>query len=64
MDLKEIAEKWNRDADEYNQWDNISVNEQVMFAYNAGLERAACIASTRTLTSVVADAIRKEISNV
>jgi len=36
MNYKNIIEDWNSQADEYNQWDNLSEEEKVEFAYRCG----------------------------
>lgn len=36
MNYKEIKEQWNARADEHNQWDSISISEQIEFAYLLG----------------------------
>ena len=33
MDYESIKEAWNEQADEYNQWDSLSEEEKVEFAY-------------------------------
>ena len=36
MDYFEIMAKWDSQADEYNQWDNLSEIEKVEFAFREG----------------------------
>jgi hypothetical protein len=43
MTYEQLEAKWNSEDDEYNQWDNISIPEQVEFAYKVGLKRAECL---------------------
>jgi len=38
---EEIKQAWNSEADEYNCWEALGEDEQVMFAYRQGLEEAA-----------------------
>ncbi|MCK9370071.1 hypothetical protein M0R04_09225 [Candidatus Dojkabacteria bacterium] len=38
----EIVTRWNKQADEFNQWDNLSIDEKVEFAYQCGTELAEC----------------------
>lgn len=45
MNELQIAEKWNAQADEYNQWADLSTDEQVEFAFKEGMlaaEEVAC----------------------
>ena len=34
----EIIEEWNSEADEFNQWENLSEEEKVEFAYSLGVK--------------------------
>ena len=38
MKYNNIKEEWNRLSDEANNWDNISIEEQVEFAYQLGAD--------------------------
>jgi hypothetical protein len=38
MTYEEIKEAWNKDADEFNQWCNLSEDEKTEFAYKLGLD--------------------------
>ena len=38
MKYNNIKEEWNRLSDEANNWDNISTEEQVEFAYQLGVD--------------------------
>ena len=31
-----IISEWNKNADEYNQWENLSEDEKIEFAYRLG----------------------------
>ena len=33
MTLDQIIEKWNAEADEHNQWDNLPVEEKIEWVY-------------------------------
>lgn len=37
----EIVMAWNKQADEFNYWENLSEDEKLEFAFNYGLEMAA-----------------------
>jgi hypothetical protein len=41
----EIVTRWNKQTDEFNQWDNLSIDEKVEFAYQCGTELAECKAA-------------------
>ena len=43
MTHEEIKQAWNNEADEYNCWDALGEDEQVMFAYRKGLEEAISV---------------------
>jgi hypothetical protein len=47
-----IKDAWNSQADEYNQWDAMSVDEQVEFAYKLGIEKTAVHACNTTNDSI------------
>jgi uncharacterized coiled-coil DUF342 family protein len=36
MNLEQIKNKWNSEADEYNKWDSLGLDEQVEYAYLLG----------------------------
>lgn len=38
MTANQIIEKWNKNADQYNQWDDLSPDEQIEFAFSLGRE--------------------------
>lgn len=40
MNVEELKALWNKDADIYNQWDDLGVDEIVAFAQD--VEREAC----------------------
>lgn len=39
MKYKEIIDRWNKDADEYNSWDNLGEEEKIEFAFQLGFVR-------------------------
>jgi hypothetical protein len=47
MNLEQIKNKWNSEADEYNKWDSLGLDEQVEYAYLLG-ELKASLSSTKT----------------
>lgn len=42
LSLKDLEEAWNKDADEYNQWDTLGLDEIVEFAQKMVLFRQRC----------------------
>lgn len=34
MEYKEIVESWNKESDEFNQWDSLGLDEQLKYAFN------------------------------
>jgi len=38
MKYKEIIDRWNKEADEYNSWDNLGEEEKIEFAFQLGCE--------------------------
>lgn len=36
MTYQMIKEKWNKEADKYNQWDNLSEEEKIEWTYELG----------------------------
>ena len=44
MTYKEIKELWNKQADEFNQWDQSSEEEKIDFAYECGFNKGYDVA--------------------
>lgn len=42
MKLDDIANTWNKQFDEFNQWDSLSEEEKVEFAFHLGIQMTIC----------------------
>lgn len=36
MNYNDIVDQWNDEADEFNQWDSLDIEEKVEYAYKLG----------------------------
>lgn len=43
MNCFDIIDAWNKEADQFNQWESLSETEKVEFAYELGLRREGAL---------------------
>jgi len=50
MTANEIISKWNAEADEFNQWDELCEDKKVEFAFKCGVDSVKLVQENQMVT--------------